>query len=374
MPRVLWIVAGVLAFFGILFAWHYFLYFSSVHFFGIAGKGGRRAVAGLFLLLPASFFASAWVGRRMEGSFARGFYTASTLWIGVGLALMLFFALAWAAWGILRLHNPRPSLALFGAAAFLATCLYSAYGIWNACHPRVKEIAVGMQGLSRVWQGRRLVQITDLHLGLSLGVAFLDGVVRQVNAQKPAAVFITGDLFDGGDLSLDRFVAPLSRIQAPLGVYFVTGNHETYLGIERALAVLRRAGVRVLDDEMVSVDGLQIVGVSYPRAGFSKDIGAAIRRMPGFDPEKSSILLYHSPSQIPEVKAAGIRFQVAGHTHHGQMIPIQLITRMIYGKYYRGLHVEGEFAIYTSAGTGAWGPLMRTGNVPEITVIRLEPM
>ena len=373
MPRGLWIIVILLVVFGLLSGWHYFLYFSTVHFFGIAGKAGRRAVAAFFVLLPACFFVSVFLARQAENSFTRAFSIVSNLWLGIGLALMLFFAVAWAAWGVVRLHNPRPSPAMFGLAVLLLTFLYSGYGVWNASHPRVEKITVKIKNLPPGWRGRKLVQITDLHLGLILGSAFLESVVQQVNAQSPAAVLITGDLFDGDDRGLERFTGPLNAINAPLGVYFVTGNHETYVGVARVLDVLKKTKVRALGDEMVVIDGLQIMGISYPTRGYSRDIAAAIRAVPGFDREKPSILLYHTPTQVPEVKAAGINFQVSGHVHHGQLFPIQLITRLIYGKYDHGLNEEGDFTIYTSAGTGTWGPMMRTGNHPEITVIRLEP-
>ncbi len=373
MPRGLWVVLILLVAFGILYGWHYFLYVSTVHFFGIAGRTAKRAVAALFVLLPVSFLVSEFISRRTENSFARAFSMVSSLWLGVGLALMLFFAVAWAGWGVFRLHNPRPNPAMFGLTALLVTCLYSGYGVWNARHPRIENITVKIKNLPPEWRGRKLVQITDLHLGQILGPAFLRSVVQQVNAQDPAVVLITGDLFDGDDRGLDRFTAPLNAIHAPLGAYFVTGNHETYLGVARALDALKKTKVRALNDEMVVIDGLQIIGISYPARGFSRDIAAAIRGIQGFDREKPSLLLYHSPTQVPEVKAAGINFQVSGHVHHGQLFPIQLITRLIYGKYDHGLNVESDFAIYTSSGTGTWGPMMRTGNHPEITVIHLEP-
>ena len=361
-------------FLGVLWSWHYFLYFSTVRFFGIGTRGNRRLVAALFVLLPASFFASLFLARRFQNGFVRAFSIVSNLWIGVGLALLLFFALAWAAWGLARILNARPDRTVLGLAAVLCTCLYSAYGVWNAAHPRIENITVKLKNLPPAWTGKKLVQITDLHLGLILGPAFLDGVVRQVNAQSPAAVLITGDMFDGEDSGLDKVIDPLNRIDPPLGTYFVTGNHEVYFGVARALEILGHTRVRALQDDMVVIDGLQIVGFSYPLSGFSKNVAAAMGRMTEFNRETPSILLYHTPTQIPAVKAAGIDFQVSGHTHHGQLFPIQLFTRLIYGKYYSGLHVEGNFSIYTSSGTGTWGPSMRTGNHPEVTVFHLEPM
>ena len=165
---------------------------------------------------------------------------------------------------------------------------------------------------------------------------------------------------------------PLDDLRAPLGIYFVTGNHETYLSAERAYAALRTTPVRILNDEMVVIDGLQVIGIAYPERMFNKDLAQTIRKVLNFDPQLPSLLLYHSPARAEQAKSAGINLQLSGHTHQGQIFPIQLISRLIYGKYYHGLHVEGGYTIYTSSGTGTWGPTLRTGNHPEIAVITLD--
>jgi len=372
MPRGFWILVALLVALSILFIWHYFLYVSTAHFFSINSKSARRLLALLYALLPTGFMASEILERRLHSDPARLLATAFTLWLGVGLALLMAFLAAWTGWGIAQWHNPRPAKIYFGLAAFVFAGAYSAYGVWNARHPRLNEFDVAIRDLPAAWQGRKVVQITDLHLGATLGRSFIESVVSQINAQAPDAVFITGDLFDGMDGELDHLAAPLAGIKAPLGVYYVTGNHEGFMGVERARAAVAKTPVRFLDDEVVLVEGLQIVGLSFARSGFSRDMGSALARLSGFDPKLPSILLYHSPGQEAAVKAAGIRLQLSGHTHYGQLFPINLITRLIYGKYYRGLHMEGDFAIYTSPGTGFWGPMMRVGNHPEITVIRLR--
>ena len=216
------------------------------------------------------------------------------------------------------------------------------------------------------------MQLSDVHLGHILGANFLRGLVEQSNAQNPELVVITGDLFDGADGRLDDLVRPLDDLRAPLGIYYVTGNHETYLGVDRAYAALQTTKTKILTDEMVVINGLQIIGVAYPDRSFSKDVADVIRHLPAFDPKKPSVLLYHNPSRVEQAKAAGVSLQLAGHTHKGQLFPIQFISRMVYGKYYNGLHSESEFTIYTSSGAGTWGPTMRTGNHPEITVVRFE--
>jgi hypothetical protein len=356
----------------ILYFSHYFIYYSIVYFFGVAGSGRKAALALFLFLLPASFIASSIIARWTENRLARVLYFCSGLWLGVGLTLMTAFALAWAAWGAAKLSAHRPSPAVIGFAAVALACLYSGYGVWNAYHPRTEDVIVRIRNLPPDWRGKKVVQLSDVHLGRILGRAFLQGIVDKINAENPSIVFITGDLFDGIDGRLDDLVGPLNGIRAPLGIYYVTGNHETYLGVERAYAALKKTKASILRDEMVVINGLQIIGVSYPERGFSKDIAEVIKKLPNFNPRMPSVLLYHNPTQIEQAKAAGINLQLSGHTHKGQIFPIQFISRLIFQKYYNGLHVEGDYAIYTSSGAGTWGPTMRTGNHPEIAVIHLE--
>jgi hypothetical protein len=356
----------------ILFLSHYFIYYSLVHFFGVTASGRKGVLALILFLLPASFIASSLLARRMQNPFSRVLYFSSGLWLGVGLTLMTCFALAWAAWGAAKLVAHSPGAAVFGFAAVVLACLYSGYGVWNAYHPRTEDVRVRIRNLPPEWREKKVVQLSDVHLGRVLGSAFLEGIVDKINAANPSIVCITGDLFDGIDGRLDDLVGPLNEIRAPWGIYYVTGNHETYLGTERAYQALKKTKVRILGDEMVVINGLQIIGASYPARGFSKDLTEVVRKLPAFNPGMPSMLLYHSPTQIEQAKAAGINLQLSGHTHHGQIFPIQLISRLIYHKYYNGLHVEGDYAIYTSSGAGVWGPTMRTGNHPEIAVIHLE--
>jgi uncharacterized protein len=351
---------------------HYFIYYSSVHFFSLTGKGSKAALALILFCLSASFIAASILVRQSESIFPRALYFSSGLWLGLGASLCVFFTVAWVAWEAVRLSENHPSPAIFGLAAVALACLYSGYGVWNAYHPRIENITVQIKNLPSEWRGKKVVQLSDVHLGHILGRTFLQKIVDKVNAEDPSVVFITGDLFDGVDGRLDELVDPLNDLRAPLGVYFVTGNHETYLGTDRAYAALGKTKARILRDEMVVINGLQIVGVSHPERGFSKDIATVMRELPHFNPRMPSVLLWHDPTQIEPIKAAGVSLQLSGHTHKGQVFPIQLISRLVYRKYYNGLHVEGDYAIYTSSGAGTWGPTMRTGNYPEIAVIHLE--
>jgi len=362
----------VLIAFSILFFSHYFVYFSLAYFFSIASAFRRDALAATFFLLPSIFITSSILAHWSDNLVSRAVYFCSGLWLGVVLTLILTFLVAWGTWGTVRLFTHSPSRLIFGGAAVAFAAVYSAYGLWNAYHPRVRRLTVRIRNLPPAWRGRKVVQLTDVHLGYILRAGFAARLVAMANGEKPDLVAITGDLFDGGDGRLKEFIAPLNALRAPLGVYFVTGNHETYLGVERAYNALRTTRVQILADQRVEIDGLQLIGISYPERGHSLDLGRAVAGLPGYNPVLPSILLYHSPTHIAQAKEAGINLQLSGHAHHGQIFPIQFISRLVYGKYYHGLHVEGDYTLYASSGAGTWGPTMRTGNHPEIVVIRLQ--
>jgi len=300
-------------------------------------------------------------------------YVISGVGIGVVLNFMVVMTVIFIIYKILRLAFNRFDSRIFGIIGVIFTILFSTYGVWNATYNLdVKEITVKIKNLPEQWRGKKIVQITDLHLGPISGENFVRKIVDKINLLNPDVVVITGDLFDGMDGYSNNKVADFSKLKAPKGVYFVTGNHEVYLGVENAKEALESVNVKVLDNEMVDIDGLQIVGISFSKMFGVEDLKQKILGIKNYDPNEASILLYHSPQGIEDAKAAGIDLQLSGHTHKGQMIPFPFITSAIFGKYYYGLTTEGNYSIYTSSGVGTWGPMMRTSGKSEIVVVTLK--
>ena len=232
--------------------------------------------------------------------------------------------------------------------------------------------------LSRLRKGKSytVVQITDVHIGPTLGKSFLEGVVATVNAQDADVVVITGDLVDGSVAQLGPLVQPLRDLRAKHGIFFVTGNHEYYSGADEWLAFLTDMGIRVLRNERVAIDGdegFDLAGVDDTSAhqfghGHGQDVAKA---MAGRDPARAVVLLAHQPKAMPDAMKHGVDLQLSGHTHGGQIWPWGYAVRLDQ-PHVKGLAKDGDTQIYVSRGTGFWGPPMRVGAPAEVTRIEIQ--
>jgi predicted MPP superfamily phosphohydrolase len=274
--------------------------------------------------------------------------------------------------------------ALAGTAV-LATAGVSAYAYRKATGPaEVNEVPIRLARLPPALSGLTVAQVSDLHVGPTIGEREVRRLVEQVNALRPDVVAITGDLVDERVAEIGHAVAHLGRLRARHGVYFVTGNHEYYvgggLGTAEWLAELRRLGVRVLRNERVVVGdagaSFDLAGVddfSAPGEGFSDNLSRALA---GRDPDRSLVLLAHQPrvSSVAEAVRAGVELQVSGHTHGGQIAPWNLVVAAVF-PYVKGLYPHAEDGrrgqVFVSRGTGYWGPPLRLGAPPEIAKLVL---
>ena len=371
------LIFAVLIFFGA----HYFLYYSVVRFFGVASHAIRGTILTVIFLLPISFFVFSALSHLKQSPLLNFFYIVSASWLGLAVCFFLAACLVWILAWLAGLTSLNFNMPVVSAVIFSLSGLLFVYGVWNAFHPQIKNIEVKIKDLPIAWQDKTIIQLSDVHLGHIHGVKFLQNIVNKTNAQNPDLVLITGDLFDGMDGDLSIFIDVLKSLKAKEGVFFVIGNHETFLGVDRAYLVLMEAGIKVLDNEFIDLNGLQLVGLSYQGEHGMPSVTGKIRdiseiftsfKEKGFDLTRPSILMHHAPTDIAQAKANGIDLELSGHTHVGQTIPFGVVTHMIYGKYYYGLTTEGDFSIYTSSGAGTWGPPMRIGNTPEIVSIKIS--
>jgi predicted MPP superfamily phosphohydrolase len=244
---------------------------------------------------------------------------------------------------------------------------------------RVVRVDVPIAGLPQELDGYAIAQISDIHVGPTIKRAYLNAIVNKVNSLKPDAIAVTGDLVDGSVQRLALHTAPLARLAAPDGVFFVTGNHEYYSGAEQWIAEVRRLGLRVLLNEHVirrrGQAALMIAGVTdftaqHFNPAHKSDPQQAAAGAP--DDVAVKVLLAHQPRSAPAAADAGFDLQLSGHTHGGQFFPWNLFVPL-QQPFVAGLNRVRSLWVYTSRGTGYWGPPKRFGAPSEITLVRLVP-
>ncbi|WP_371669563.1 metallophosphoesterase [Streptomyces sp. NBC_00289] len=257
------------------------------------------------------------------------------------------------------------------AAAAVGTVGYGTYGVLRG--PRVKRVTVPLAKLPRAAHGYRIAVVSDIHLGPVLGRGFAQKVVDTVNATQPDLIAVVGDLVDGSVKDLGPAAAPLARLRARHGSFFVTGNHEYFSGAEQWVEEVRRLGLRPLENARTELAHFDLAGVNDV-AGESEGHGPDFTRALGDrDRARACVLLAHQPVQIHDAVEHGVDLQLSGHTHGGQLWPGSLIAEAA-NPTVAGLERYGDTQLYVSRGAGAWGPPTRVGAPSDITVIELASL
>ncbi|MCM3812450.1 metallophosphoesterase [Streptomyces sp. DR7-3] len=256
-----------------------------------------------------------------------------------------------------------------GATAVAAgTVGYGTYTVLRG--PRVKRITVPLAKLPRGAHGFRIAVVSDIHLGPILGRAHTRRVVETVNRTNPDLVAVVGDLVDGSVADLGPAAEPLRALSARHGSYFVTGNHEYYSGADEWVDRVRELGLRPLENERTELPGFDLAGVNDVAGeseGHGPDFGKALGDR---DRSRASVLLAHQPVVIHDAVKAGVDLQLSGHTHGGQLWPGTYVAELA-NPTAAGLERYGDTQLYVTRGAGAWGPPVRVGAPPDVTVVEL---
>ncbi|MET7884077.1 metallophosphoesterase [Streptomyces avermitilis] len=254
------------------------------------------------------------------------------------------------------------------AAAAVGTVGYGTYGVLRG--PGVKRVTVPLAKLPRSAHGFRIAVVSDIHLSPVLGRGFAQRVVDTINSTQPDLIAVVGDLVDGSVKDLGPAAAPLSRLKARHGSYFVTGNHEYFSGAAQWVEEVRRLGLNPLENARTELAGFDLAGVNDVAGeseGQGPDFGKALGDR---DTTRAVVLLAHQPVQIHEAVRHDVDLQLSGHTHGGQLWPGNLVAAAA-NPTVAGLERYGDTQLYVSRGAGAWGPPTRVGAPSDITVVEL---
>jgi uncharacterized protein len=324
-----------------------------------------------FLILSVSFVTASLLAWRFSQWPVRLFYTATAVWLGFFNFFFLAACACWIVLGFARALRLPWEQAPISWAAFGIGAIAGVYGLVNAALTRVRRVSVKLPNLPASWRGRVAALVTDAHLGHVRGVGFARRIVALVSRFKPDLVLIAGDLYDGTAADVRKLAAPLTALSPPQGTFFIAGNHEQFGDDTKYLEAVSAAGVRILNNEKVVLDGLQLVGVHFRDAVRAERLRPILQNA-RLDPNSASILLTHAPDQLAVAAEAGISLQVNGHTHGGQFFPFTIFTKRIYGAFVYGLNRLGSLLVYTSYGAGTWGPPLRVSTSPEIVLLTFE--
>ncbi len=317
-------------------------------------------------------------------------YRIMSIWIGIFLYLICYLALFELAYGFFKLfrnrrapekiripHQVSVPKRTIGIIIVILTLLTSSYGIWNAYDVDIKYVDLEMNGLNETV---KIAVLADVHVGSSGGKGHLEKLVKMTNELEPDIVLLPGDLTDSRAFLTEDIFSPFKDLTAP--AFFVNGNHEMYTGEDELNDLLNSSGIRVLENEVVNVHGVQLVGLRYmSEDGSNAEMHSAEENMTikkfmptlNLSDDKPAVLMHHSPVGISYAQEAGVDLFIAGHTHGGgQMFPFTILGGPMAYEHYKGLSSHKDMKVYVSEGVGFWFVPMRVGTDSEITLITLQ--
>lgn len=365
MNYVVFIFIGIIT--SILSLVHFTVYKYLISVFEIFYFKGLLYTRVIFIILTLSFISASVLANFYNNWGTRIFYKASAAWLGLLLYLFLFAVL----YSVISRFTSPEMLKNLGKIFILVSVLVWTYGMFHAEDIQIKNVSVSIPNIPEVWKFKKAVWVSDIHLGQVHGKEYSQRIVNLINDQNPDVVFIGGDLFDGVKVDEDEVVRPFKNLHPSLGVFFITGNHEEFRDDKHFIDAVKRAGIKVLNNELVNLDGVQLVGVSDQDSS-NRIKFISIMNSININKNIPSILLKHQPKDIDIAEKNGISLQISGHTHRAQMFPLGFVPKLVFKGFDYGLHSMGNTQVFTSSGVGTWGPPVRVGTDSEIVVFTFK--
>ncbi len=334
--------------------------------------GASKILLWLLIIMPLLFIGSTILSMKIYNPILEPIYTVAAAWLPV----LTYFFISAIILTILNILFPaltiKDTYKILVYSFITISIVLPLYGIYNAQNIKVTNIIVPESNrLAKNLSGKKIILMSDTHIGIINNKKFLEKAVKKVTAQNPNIILFAGDLIDGPKFKMEESLTPLQNLTATDGVYYTPGNHEVYSGEEKRLYEITDQYTNGLRNSKSNVLGVDIIGLTYD-AYEGKD--ALINRLnkSGFDPNVPSIVIHHDPKNNIVLQNQGVDLATSGHTHGGQFWPFTAILKAMFKDNYHGITTTGNTSSITTFGVGTWGPPVRIGTKSEIISITFE--
>lgn len=297
--------------------------------------------------------------------------TVSAIWLGVVFYIFIASLVVFVLIMINSYTGSQIPLQLISSILIILTLSLVTYGIINAHNPRIVSWTITSEKLSPAWSNKKIVIISDFHLGTARGEKFLKNIVSKIDAEKPDIVFILGDLIDGSSFPYQKWLSLFNTLKPEFGIQYIEGNHEKYSQEYEKFKSELPTSLNNLTDEKIIINSTQIIGLNYAESYLPGDINKELASL-GYDASQPSIILMHNPKNTADLATEGANLVLSGHTHGGQLFPFSLLVKSIYKQYTHGVSYTGNTPSLTSFGVGTSILPMRVGATPEIIILTIQ--
>ncbi len=347
---------------------HYYVYSRIVA--GLSISVCARSYLRIFFLIAAlSFVLGEFLSRYIS---VYPVVYLGNVWFGIiSIALSIFIVKD--ILGLLRCFATRNDK-LLTYSAIILVILLSGYALYNAAQkPKLREVKITHRKITKELSGFTIIQLSDLHLSVLKSAQWLGSIVDRVNGLNPDLIVITGDLMDSESKGTGEICEALKNLKAKYGVFGITGNHEYYFGIDKFMEIAKKSNINILRNDKITIaNDIELIGIDDDTGKQYQETGSDLKKiMQNCDFKKMIILLAHSPVGFGTAVDLGIDLQLSGHTHRGQIPPMNFLVYLYY-KYPYGLYKKSSSYIYTTSGTGTWAIPMRLFSRSEIVKITLQ--
>ena len=356
-------------FLGLLAIASYFIYHTLNHFDIFHHPYANNLFILVAIFAPLILITTMLIGSKRYSIVNASIYAFSSMWLVMLSYLSIMAVFLWIMHAVLGFFNLAQPMFAIWICSMISIYGIIFLGIDRAAHPKIKEVEIVSPALAPLWRGKKIVLVSDIHIGMVRRDNFVKKVVGKINSVRPDMILIAGDLIDGPRFPYEKFLAPLSHLNAPLGIYYTPGNHEYYNNEQERFFAAIPKNITLLVDETRGVNGTDIVGIDFASETLPETEKRVVRAHPAST--RPTIALFHDPKNIHAIIKHEIDLVVSGHTHGGQFFPMTLLVKALHKQFTKGLNYVGKTASFVTVGAGTAMSPVRIGTTPEIVVIHI---